>query len=128
MASPRRVSLTGRIFPAAMFLFFMIICGCGSTTEEAADPTAQASGTVSVEGKAVGRGEVCFYSLASGATGQTALSKGGKFQLESPLVPGDYAVYLIGASNVPEKFLSETSSDYKVTLKEGANDLTINLQ
>jgi hypothetical protein len=113
---------------AALALVLASAGGCGPAKQEAAEATAQASGSVAVNGKAVREGTVGFFSLGSGASGQASLDKAGKFQLESPLPPGEYTVYLSGASNVPEKFQSETSSDYRVTLKEGANDLTIDLK
>ena len=114
---------------AALVLVLVSATGCGSAKQqEAAEATAQASGSVAVNGKAVRDGTVGFYSLGSGASGQASVDKAGKFQLQSPLAPGEYTVYLSGASNVPEKFQSETSSDYRVTLKEGANELTIDLK
>jgi hypothetical protein len=102
--------------------------GCGSAEEEAAEATAQASGTVTVNGKAVTRGTVALYSLQSGASAEATLDRGGKFKLTDPLAPGQYTVFLSRTAGVPEKFLSETSSDYTVTLKEGANELVIDLK
>lgn len=110
-------------------LVLVSAAGCSPPAEEeAADPTAQASGAVTLNGGAVGQGTVFFFSLESGASGQGSLAKDGKFQLESALPPGEYTVYLSGISNIPEKYQSETSSDYTVTLNEGANDLTIDLK
>lgn len=112
----------------ALALVLTSAVGCGSAKEEVPEATAQASGSVALNGKAVKDGTVGFFSLSSGASGQAALDKAGKFQLEAPLAPGEYTVFLSGASNIPEKYASETSSDYTVTLKEGANDLTIDLK
>lgn len=102
--------------------------GCSSPKEDVPEATAQASGSVAIDGKAVKSGTVGFFALSSGASGQAPVDKAGNFQLESPLAPGEYTVYLSGASNVPEKFTSETSSDYTVTLTEGDNDLKIDLK
>lgn len=102
--------------------------GCGSAEEEAPEATAHPSGTVTVNGRAVTRGTVALYSLQSGASAEATLDRGGKFELTDPLAPGEYTVFLSHAAGVPEKFLSETSSDYTVTLKEGANELAIDLK
>lgn len=73
-------------------------------------------------------GTVHFYSLDTNITGQASVDKTGKFQLENPLPPGEYRVFLGGTARVPEKFRSETSSPYSVSVKEGSNEFSIDLR
>lgn len=119
---------TGALLFVAASLFLTTAIGCRSVEDEIPEATARVSGIVAIAGKPVGRGTVCFYSLKTGATTQGLLDKRGRFEFESPLPPGEYTVYLGGASRVPERYLSETSSDRRITLVSGSNDLTIDLE
>ncbi|MEN6495152.1 MAG: hypothetical protein ABFD16_12805 [Thermoguttaceae bacterium] len=135
VGTKRRVKTRDGLNPGAwplMFvaasLFVAAAIGCRSAEDEIPEATAHVSGTIAIGGKPVGRGTVCFYSLETGATTQGSLDKSGKFAFESPVSSGKYTVYLGGVSRIPEKYLSETSSDYTVTLGAGSNDLTIDLK
>jgi hypothetical protein len=128
-ATRRPIGSTVRsLLVMAVALVVATAVGCGSESKEDAEPTAQVSGSVMVAGRPVPGGRVHFYSFESGVTGEAPLDRGGKFNVPSPLVPGEYTVYLSGARNVPEQFLSETSSGHTVTLVSGSNDLNIDLR
>lgn len=90
------------------------------------DSTAQIAGTVTVKGRPVKKGTILFLPSQAGNMGEASLDKTGKFELATPLVPGEYRVFFSNAP-VPEKFQSETSSDYAVTVSSGANVLKIDL-
>ncbi len=112
----------------AACMLLAAISGCGSTKEKSQEATGQVSGTVAIAGRPVPRGTVHFYSLKSNTAVQAPLGKNGQFQLTSALPPGEYRVYLSGVPNAPEKFRSETSSDYSVAVKEGSNTIAVDLK
>jgi hypothetical protein len=122
------ISGTWPLMLVAAGLFVAAAIGCRSAEDEVPGATAHVSGTVAIAGKPVQQGTVCFYSFKTGATTQGSLDRSGRFQFDSPLPPGEYTVYLSGASGIPEKYRSETSSDHTVTLTPGSNDLTIDLK
>lgn len=114
----------------AVCMLLTATIGCGSAKEKSTQgaATGQVSGTVAIAGRPVPRGTVCFYSLKSNTSEQAPLGKNGQFQLKNALAPGEYRVYLNGVPNAPEKFRSETSTDYSVTVKEGSNQVAVDLK
>lgn len=104
----------------------LLLGGC-SSEQATPDPTGKVAGTVTLNGKPVKGGNLMLMSFSGGGTGQGTLDSSGKFELTDPLPPGEYTVFFINA-RVPDKYLSDTSSDYTVTLNEGANDLKIDLK
>lgn len=113
---------------AAAGLLLAATTGCGPAKEEKQQATGQVSGSVAIAGRPVPRGTVCFYSLKSNTSEQAPLGKNGQFQLKNALAPGEYRVYLSDVPYAPEKFRSETSSDYSVTVKEGSNQIAVDLK
>ncbi|MFG0262760.1 MAG: hypothetical protein ACF788_10250 [Novipirellula sp. JB048] len=109
-------------------LIVTAVGGCGSAEEEIPAATAHLSGSVAIVGKPVNTGSVHFYSLVNNISGQASLDKTGRFQLEAPLPPGEYTVYLSGVSRIPERFLSETSSGYRVSIDKSDNKVAIDLK
>ncbi|WP_339735431.1 hypothetical protein [uncultured Gimesia sp.] len=111
------------------------VSGCESSIavpEKPADNSA-VSGTVTLNGKPVSGGEVGFFSLQFGMAGQAALDKDGKFKLSDPIAPGDYRIYFLSGNGqplrgMPVKYMSETSSDYSVAVKDGENQLVIEIK
>lgn len=97
------------------------------TPEKPAD-TATVSGTVTLNGSPVTTGQVGLYSLSHGTLIQSELDSKGKFTLADPVAPGDYQVFFIGTQGMPAKYMSETSSDYIVPVKESENELTIDIK
>lgn len=111
------------------------VSGCESSIavpEKPAD-NATVSGTVTLNGKPVSGGNVGFYSMQFGMAGHTALDKEGKFTFADPIAPGDYQVYFITDNGkplrgMPAKYMSETSSDFSVPVKDGENQLVIDIK
>ncbi|QDU07120.1 hypothetical protein [Gimesia aquarii] len=117
------------------FVASLIFTGCESTLDVPEKPAdnATVSGTVTLNGKPVSGGNVGFYSMQFGMAGQAALDKEGKFTLSEPIAPGDYQIYFMTDNGqplrgIPAKYMSETSSDYSVTVKESNNQLAIDLK
>lgn len=109
--------------------------GCESSIPQPEKPadSSTVSGTVTLNGKPVGGGEIGLYSLQFGMAGQAALDPEGKFKLSDPIAPGEYRVYFFAGngqslSSMPTKYMSETSSDYTVSVKEGDNALTVDIK
>lgn len=109
--------------------------GCESTIAVPEKPgySATVSGRVTLNGKPVNGGEVGFFSLQFGMAGQAELDKDGKFTLADPIAPGDYRIYFLSGNGqplngMPTKYMSETSSDFTVSVKESDNQLTIDLK
>ena len=109
--------------------------GCESTLDIPEKPAdnATVSGTVTLNGKPVTGGNVGFFSMQFGMAGHAALDKEGKFTLPDPIAPGDYQIYFMTDSGqplgrMPAKYMSETSSDFKVSVKESENQLSIDLK
>lgn len=122
-------SATIAVVGAALIATIPLI-GC-SSKEETPAPTAQVSGTVTAKGRPVDSGVITL--LSSGVSWEASLGKAGKFQISTPLPPGTYLVYLraVGGGThptVPGKYQSDTSTDCKVTVQPGNNDLAIDLK
>lgn len=120
---------------SVVLLACLTLSGCESSLDMPEKPadSATVSGTVTLNGKPVTAGKVGFYSLQFGMAGQAALDNAGKFTLPDPVAPGDYRIYFMGKngqppSGMPVKYMSETSSDYSVSVKENDNQLTIDLK
>ncbi|QDT95103.1 hypothetical protein [Gimesia aquarii] len=128
-------SVEFRILIASFLCLTFTSVGCESkiaVPEKPAD-SAKVSGLVTLNGKPVSGGEVGFFSLQFGMAGQAALDKEGKFTLSEPIAPGDYRIYFLSGDSrplngMPAKYMSETSSDFSVTVKESDNQLTIDLK
>ena len=120
-------------------LTLFTVAGCGSSEK----PAGTVSGKVVHNGKPVTGGDVNFSSK-SGSAASGALGDGGTFKIDGSLEVGEYVVYLspppIGPVppgqkpqtpkkiDVPKKFQSPSTSTATITLKSGANDVTIELK
>ena len=131
-----------RSHSTAMRSTLLIVCvacftftGCESTSDIPEKPAdnATVSGTVTLNGKPVTGGNVGFFSMQFGMAGHAVLDKDGKFTLPDPIAPGDYQIYFMTDNGqplgrIPAKYMSETSSDFKVSVKESKNQLSIDLK
>ncbi|QDV70931.1 hypothetical protein Poly24_46640 [Rosistilla carotiformis] len=126
MSRPTATTMRWCLLPAIV-TFAIAMNGCSSPQQELAPPTASVSGTIAVAGKSMREGTIHLYSFTTGEIGVGPIDKKGEFKLDTPLASGDYTVYLSNVSGVPEKFYSETSSGQQVTLIDGDNNLTIDL-
>lgn len=113
-----------------VLLFSLVLLGCEASLETPEKPvdTATVSGTVTLNGSPVTTGQVGLYSLSFGSLVQGELDKEGKFTILDPVAPGDYQVFFIGTKGMPAKYTTETSSDYVVTVKNEANQLSIDIK
>jgi hypothetical protein len=125
---------------AACGLMLALALATGCDKEKS---TASVSGKVLYNGKPQAAGTVNFLS-ATGAGAQAKLDAGGGFKVDGPLEAGEYKVYLSppqpeqlppGAKAPPAprftvtpKFQNPESSGVKVTLKPGANEVTIEMK
>ena len=129
MGTTQRTSIERYAVLLIAFAFsttLLLSSGC-SSGEATPDPTAKVAGTVTVKGKPLKSGTLMLMSFQNGGSGQGTIDKSGKFEFAESLPPGEYTAFFTEGS-VPEKYLSETSSGYTVTLTEGANDLKIALE
>jgi hypothetical protein len=99
-------------------------------------------GTVTLDGQPYADAAVVFLSMNSGQGASADIQAGGTFQLSSALPVDTYTVYLapkaVDASDepkpvkidegVPDKYWSEAASDIKIEVKEGENDVQVQLK
>ncbi|WP_339683323.1 hypothetical protein [Gimesia maris] len=107
-----------------------VLSGCEAkleTPEKPAD-SATVSGKVTLNGSPVTTGQIGLYSIDYGTLLQGELDKKGEFTITDPVAPGDYQVFFIGTKGMPGKYMSETSSDYIVPVKDEANQLSIDIK
>jgi hypothetical protein len=119
------------------------LAGC----RPAGPPTGQVSGKVTFEGKAVSQGRVTFQHPDTGYSDEALLNKDGTFAVQAPMPVGEYKVYLIPlvvreqvdrrgpevgveqkAPDIPEKYRTIGGTDLKATVKEGKNDITLDMK
>ena len=108
-------------------------------------PMGTVKGTVSVKGKPYTDAAVMFVSTASGQGSGGDIGADGSFTLADPLPVGTYTVYFAPKSiapedataapvpihmdkSVPEKYWNEASSDIKVEVKEGDNNIPVEVK
>ena len=127
---PRRLFV---LLCLALFAF----AGCGSSK-----PMGTVKGTVTLNGAPYADAAVIFLSLTTGQAASADIQAGGAFQLPTPLPTGTYTVYLAPkvaeASDqpkpvsidrtVPDKYWNEAASDIKIEVKEGENDVKVELK
>lgn len=103
------------------------------------------SGTITFEGAPVTEGFVNLISIESGRAATMPLGPGGKFTFEQPVVIGPYAVFITppdsapptlenqrpdrpDPKNIPKKYRTDTTTDFKVEVKEGDNDFPLDMK
>ncbi|QDS90609.1 hypothetical protein EC9_48230 [Rosistilla ulvae] len=126
MLRPIAATMRWYLFPAIVMLV-IAMNGCNSAEPVIVAPTASVAGTIAVAGKSIRQGTIHLFSFTTGEVGVAAIDQKGAFKLETPLASGEYTVYLSNVSGIPEKFYSETSSGQQVTIVDGENNLTIDL-
>ncbi len=105
--------------------------GCGQSAPEPPAATATVKGTLQYQGKSLPKGtQINLYSMDLASVTSATLEQDGAFSISQQLSPGEYAVYLsgTGAARLPENLQSETSTPKRVTVQNGDNNLTINLE
>ncbi len=118
----------------------LITAGCSK-----GNPTGTVSGTVTVKGKAYTDASVMFVSLTTGHGAGGDIDGSGKYKLSDPIPVGQYTAYFAPKSIPPDqgtaapvpvhmdkavaqKYWSESSSDLKFDVKEGPNDIAIEIK
>jgi hypothetical protein len=117
-----------------------LLSGCGGN----AGPTGTVSGKVTLDGDAVAAGEIGFIS-AEGFSAVTEIGSGGSFTIVEKMPVDTYTVTVsppaiteapgeggdtveMAASDVPEGYWDEGTSDISKDITEGENTLTIELK
>ena len=134
---------------AALLLVGCSLCvGCG----EAGPPRGRVAGKVTLNGEPLAAGQVHLYSKARGSGGRATLDAAGSFKMATPLVAGDDTALVTPppptvapgvaprktadssspspaaqTANIPLKYLSETTSDLKVTV-ESDKEVVVKLE
>jgi hypothetical protein len=121
-------------------LVTVLFVGCGKT-----DPTGTVKGKVTLDDAPyTGDGSVVFMSTETGQAGAANIQSDGTFSLEAPLPVGSYAVFIGPKTSdsedgmeepseekidksLPAKYRGETSTDIKIDITEGDNDVTVPL-
>ena len=119
-------------------LLSVVFVGCGKST-----PAGKVQGTVTLDDAPYADAAVMFLSLETGQAGSADIQSDGTFQIEAPIPIGSYTVYLapkatedmgeapkpeIIDERVPDKYWNESSSDIKIEIVEGDNDVTVPLK
>jgi hypothetical protein len=114
-----------------------MLAGCGSSK-----PMGTVKGTVTLNGQPYADASVVFLSLTSGQASSVDIQAGGTFQLPAPLPADTYTVYLAPKAGnpsdepkpvsidaaVPDKYWNEAASDIKIEVKEGENNVQVELK
>lgn len=128
--------------PLSMLLLvgmLLVPVGCG--TEK---PKATVAGKVSYQGKPVTTGTIQFFAPALGSGADAKLGDAGTFRLANPIEVGTYKVYVqpptpeppapgaapkkVATLNIPAKFQDPGKTPVTVEVKQGANDISIDLK
>lgn len=128
---------------AGAVLVVGVLAGCGGGGGESR-PEGTVSGTVVLDGQPVTTGRVVLISDALGASAAANLDEDGAFAIDGPVPAGEYQVFLAPPdrgneppgltpeppaaqvlTGVPEKYLSQSSTDLNVTVSEGRNEIPL---
>jgi len=122
---------------AALLLLF----GCGKS----GPPMGEVSGKLTFKGNPVAEGRVSFMNSEAGTGGEGKVTN-GTFALSAPLPTGEYKVMVLPlvvrqqeggkgpevgvekpAPDIPQKYRVIGTTTLKATVKEGKNDLTLDM-
>src|SRR5262245_56047361 len=122
---------------------FLCTAGCGGK----GSPVGEVAGTVTFQGKPVGEGRVTFNHTQLPAVDEALLKSDGTFAIKAPMPVGEYKVMVMPlvdqkqeggkgpvvgferpAPNITEKYRAIGSTDLKATVKEGKNDIKLDMK
>ena len=123
--------------------FLLVVLGLTGTGCNREKATGKVTGKVTYNGNPVTSGNVNFIS-AKGVAASSKIDAFGGFEIESPIVAGEYQVFVSpptpepvapGAKveslprfTVPNRFREPASSGVTVVLKRGKNDVPVELR
>lgn len=106
-------------------------------------PMGTVKGTVTANGKPYSNAGIMFISLETGNGSGGDINPDGTFSLPDAIPVGTYSVYLAPLAvegdvdappvpvhvdkSIPSKYWSESTTDIKIDVKEGANDVPVEL-
>ena len=129
------------LLPGLVFACGIMLCGCGSDEE----PTGSVRGIVSYNGNLLTEGLVNLYSDSKSVVGTAELDSAGTFKFENAIAAGNYRIYITPPpppappepgqpaikipepQKIPQKYRSADKTDLKITIKEGDNDIPLQL-
>lgn len=121
-----------------IFLVGMTSLGCGKSV-----PTGTVQGKVTLNGQPYDNAVVAFMCLDTGYVALADIQSEGAFVIAEPVPVGNYTVYLAPKADpgggdeprpvtidqsIPDKYWNESSSDIKIDVKEGENDVAVELK
>jgi len=132
------MTFTTRFLPLVIIcatLLPVVMTGCGGP------PMGTVSGTVTINDKPYSASDVMFLDLKTGQAASGEVQPDGTFTLSQELPLGAYTVYLAPKAvpeaadpapvkidtSIPDKYWNEASSDIKVEVKEGPNQVQVAL-
>ncbi len=122
--------------------------GCSSEVKKDVGPTGTVSGVVKVKGAPLTSGRVNFTKAEGDAGGSGAMGQGGQYKLDEPIPVGEYTVFIsfefspeamkLGegmtedvlkiVDSVPKKYRNPKTSKVSKSVKEGTNEISIELK
>lgn len=133
------LSATRLLRPAwAMAIAMLLLAGC---TKAPTQGTVE--GKVTFNGAPFSNARLNFISQALGTAATADIQADGTYNVASPLKPGSYKVFLLPKemgdpdhpkaatgpdTAIPQKYWSEATSDLKAEVKEGKNQVPIELK
>ncbi|MDR1491654.1 MAG: carboxypeptidase-like regulatory domain-containing protein [Planctomycetaceae bacterium] len=118
-----------------LFLLLVVVsvltCGCSNKPYQPKKKAKSIAGTVTFNDKAVANAEIRFSDSAHGVSFTVKTDAEGKFTVAPKDLPiGSYSTYITPANpkDVPKQYQSSLESPLILEIKEGSNDLNIDLK
>ncbi len=123
---------------AALASVFLLLGGCGAKPQ----PTGTVEGKVTLNGEPFSNARLNFLSKGTGAASAAEMEGNGSFKVETPMKVGTYTVFLAPKTTadpdhpspspgidpkVPEACWNQATSKLTIEVKEGKNDIPIEL-
>lgn len=136
-----RIDSSRAALAALLCGWFLLLSGCGGGLQ------SSVTGTVTLDGKPVNRGNVTFIPVKDGVTAYGTIGSDGSYSINTGsntgVVPGDYIVLVVVNGDIPPavagkapeppkplsppKYAIKETSDLKATIKSGSNVVPLNM-